>query len=76
MATSVRSGGCAARAAPPAQDDVVTCEWVPDLAGDGADRLLEPLVAERLDLAAVVAHDVMVMVAARSCRLVPSRSAA
>lgn len=43
---------------------------------DPPQRLLEPLVLERIDLAAAVADDVMVMMPALLCRLVPRRAVA
>ncbi len=55
----------AAVAARAAQNDVVRGQLVPPPAGNATERLLERRVLERLDLAAVTADEVVVMVAAR-----------
>jgi zinc transport system substrate-binding protein len=47
----------------------VRCDRVPAPAGDAFDRGLEALVREGLDLAAVVAHEVVVMIAVDMGRL-------
>ncbi len=51
-----------------AQDDVVCCDGVAAPVGDPLDRRLEPGVLERLDLPAVVAHEVVVVIAVRRAR--------
>ncbi len=60
----------AAILARPAQDDVVRGDDVSATVRDPLDRRLERRVLERLDLAAVVAHEVVMMVAVRVGRLV------
>ena len=67
MPRSVAFG--AARLARAAQDDVVRSDDVAATVGDALDRRLERRVLERLDLAAVVAHEVMVVVAPGMSRL-------
>jgi len=54
----------AAVTAGPAQDDVVRGDLVPASARNADDGRLESRVLERLDLPAVVAHEVMVVLAA------------
>src|ERR671938_907329 len=63
---SARPAGCA-RAA---QDDLVGLDLAAEAAREVADRALEPLVGERGDVAALVADDVVVVLAARQQRLV------
>jgi len=65
-----------ARFALPAQDDVVVIDPESGVLGDGVDRMLETIVAERLDLAAVAADEVVMVIAARLGRLVVSTSRA
>ena len=66
----VSSGmGVAAILAGAAQDDIVRRHDVPAPVGDSLDRGLERRILERLDLAAVVADEVMVVVAAGKRRL-------
>ena len=52
-----------------AQDDIVRRHDVSASVGDSLDGRLERRVLERLDLAAVVAHEMVMMVAARVSRL-------
>jgi hypothetical protein len=54
-----------------AENDVVRPDDVPVLARNPFDRGLEGRVVERLDLPAAVAHQVVVMIAARVRRLEP-----
>ena len=49
---------------------------VAEPAGDAVDRALEPRIRERLDLSAVAAHEVMVVVAVCRCGLEPRDSVA
>lgn len=49
---------------------------VPAAAGDPGERDLEPVVLEGLDLAAVVTHEVMVVLAVRERRLVARHAVA
>ena len=52
-----------------AKNDVVGSDGIAAPVGDALDRCLERRILERLDLAAVVAHQMVVMVAARLSRL-------
>jgi hypothetical protein len=70
--TSLRESRLTTVDADAAQDDVVPGDSVPDLTGDSVDRPLEALVLPRLHLAAVVTDDVVMMIAPRERRLVPS----
>jgi hypothetical protein len=63
--------GSAALAARPAQHDVVPCDGVAAALLDITEHALEPLVGERLDAAAVVADDVMVVLDRVAHRLEP-----
>ena len=63
-------------AARSAQHDVVCGHLIPRALFDAPQSLFEAIVLERIDLAAVVAHDVMVMVTAGLSRLVARRSVA
>lgn len=42
---------------------------IPAASGDSREHRLEPVVLEGLDLAAVIAHEVVVMLASGECRL-------
>jgi hypothetical protein len=53
-----------------AEDDVVAVDPERRVRGDLVDRVLESIVRKRLDSATVAADQVMVMIAARCCRLV------
>lgn len=65
--------GLATVSAEPAEHDVVSCDPVADFAGHAVHRALESLVLPGLHLAAVLADHVVMMVAARKCRLVARR---
>src|SRR5207302_1418695 len=51
------------------QDDLVLVHRVAEATGNAVDRALQPQVAERLDLAAVAAHEVVVVIAVGLRRL-------
>jgi hypothetical protein len=70
----VAAGRCGSGGAPvaaTAQHDIVLVDAEGGCLRDGIDYVLEAIVAERLDPAAVVADEVVMMVAARLGRLVP-----
>jgi hypothetical protein len=65
----------AAVAARAAKDDVVRADLVLEPAAEPVERPLERGVGEGLDLAAVVADEVMMVLAACESRLIPGHSA-
>src|SRR6266516_7899322 len=68
--TGRRSGSGCAVGARAGEHDLVLVDVIAESIRDAVDRALEPRVGERLDLAAVAADEVMVVVSVRRRRLV------